>query len=345
MTLHLSPSEHHRYLTERIRPSMRFRGNDVRKWRARLLPKLAELLGDRPDRPCPLKPNRIWRQQHELGTIEKVSFASEPFSDVVAYVCIPKGLRPPYPFSICLQGHTTGMHHSIGVERLEDTKPMAVEGDRDFGLSSMRNGMAALCIEQRSFGLRRERKQEQVSKHGCHDAAAQALLLGRTLLGERVYDVSRGIDYLSARGDADMNRVGIMGNSGGGVVTIYAAALLRHRIAWAMPSCSFCTFRDSILSIDHCIDNFIPGLYKYAEMADVMGLFAPKPLLVVAGKEDTIFPLPGVRRAFRDLRRIYKAYEADSRCQLVLGNEGHRFYAATAWPALRRLLAGAQWSK
>ena len=48
-------------------------------------------------------------------------------------------------------------------------------------------------------------------------ADMRALLLGRTLLGERVFDVDRAIDYLESRGDVDMTTLGLMGNSGGGL--------------------------------------------------------------------------------------------------------------------------------
>jgi hypothetical protein len=205
----------------------------------------------------------------------------------------------------------------------------------------MRRGVAALCIEQRSFGERREQVQKRVSQHGCHDATMQALMLGRTLIGERVFDVDRGIDYLESRGDADMTRLGVMGNSGGGTISLFAAALL-PRIRFAMPSCYFCTFRDSIMSIYHCADNYLPGLLRHAEMADVMGLFAPRPVVLVAGSKDEIFPIGGVRRAFRHLRSIYRAAGAEDRCHLVVGPEGHRFYADLAWPRMLKEMTGAK---
>ena len=335
MKLHLSPTENHRDLMLRTTPTLAYDGSDVSKWQRRLRRKLRQLVGDMPKERCPLRPRLIWRRQHALGTIEKIAFTSEPYADVVAYVCLPKDVELPYTFMICLQGHSTGMHNSIAVQREDETKPHKVEGDRDFGLGCMRRGIAALCIEQRSFGERREQKQDHVAEHGCHDATMHALMLGRTLIGERVYDVDRGIDYLASRGDADMNCIGVMGNSGGGTISLFSAALL-PRIAVAMPSCYFCTFRDSIMSIYHCMDNYIPGLFKFAEMSDIMGLFAPKPVVIVAGKEDEIFPLAATRRAFKSLRRIYNACEARNRCHLVVGDGGHRFYASDAWPVMMK---------
>ena len=333
MPRHLSPSENHRYLMSQTEPALQYDGGDVRKWQTRLRRKLRQLIGDMPKERCPLRPRRLWQRRHRLGTIEKVVFTAEPHADVLAYVCLPKDIKPPYTFTICLQGHSTGMHNSIGVQLEDETKTIEVEGDRDFGLGCMQRGVAALCIEQRSFGERREQKQKLVATHGCHDATMHALMLGRTLIGERVYDVDRGIDYLAHRGDAHMKSIGVMGNSGGGTISVFAAALL-PRIAFAMPSCYFCPFRDSIMSIFHCMDNYVPGLLKYAEMADIGGLFAPKPVVLVAGKKDDIFPISATRRAFNDLRRIYNACGGAGRCHLVVGNGGHRFYADDAWPAM-----------
>lgn len=329
----LSPSRYHRSLWEKLEPTMAYSGGEVRPWQTSLRRTVRRLTGTQPADRCPLRPRRLWLRDHPLGTIEKIVFTAEPYADVLAYVCLPHGVRPPYTFMICLQGHSTGMHNSIGVQREDETLPLAVEGDRDFAIGCMRHGIAALCIEQRSFGERREQMQAAVSSHGCHDATMHALMLGKTLLGERVYDVDRGIDYLATRGDADMQRIGVMGNSGGGTISLFAAALL-PRIAFAMPSCYFCTFRDSIMSIYHCADNYIPGLLNVAEMSDVMGLFAPKPLVIIAGREDPIFPIAATRRAFKALQRIYQACDAKERCHLVVGNGGHRFYADDAWPVM-----------
>jgi hypothetical protein len=74
-------------------------------------------------------------------------------------------------------------------------------------------------------------------------------------------------------------------------------------------------------------------------MADVMGLFAPRPVVIVAGKTDPIFPLAGVRKAFRQLKKIYRAAGAEKRCHLVVGGGGHRFYARPAWEKMLKELA------
>ncbi len=44
------------------------------------------------------------------------------------------------------------MHQSIAVQRDNETQALEVKGDRDYALGYMRHGIAALCIEQQSFG-------------------------------------------------------------------------------------------------------------------------------------------------------------------------------------------------
>jgi len=141
-----------------------------------------------------------------------------------------------------------------------------------------------------------------------------------------------------------MATVGVMGNSGGGNTALFSTALL-PRIAFAMPSCYFFTFRDSLMAIYHCMDNYIPGLIQFAEVSDVTGLFAPKPMVVVAGREDPIFPFPATRRAFRELRKVYSAHGAADRCHLVVGSGGHRIYADGAWPVMLKEIRRLQASR
>ena len=72
-------------------------------------------------------------------------------------------------------------------------------------------------------------------------------------------------------------------------------------------------------------------------MADFAGLIAPRPLVVVAGHDDPIFPLAGVEEAFADIQAIYAAAGAPDRCRLVVGDGGHRFYPEEGWPVFRQM--------
>ncbi|NJL31030.1 MAG: hypothetical protein HC898_05065 [Phycisphaerales bacterium] len=333
---------------------LRFQGGDVSAWQKSLRRRLAVQMGydimPGKNKRVPLKVRTLWHHADMpwaagLGSVTKIVFTAEQGADVPAYVCLPHNVKPPYRWMICLQGHSSGMHNSLGILAKEDPTIInpspnvkQVEGDRDFALGCLKRGFAALCIEQRNFGERLfQARWEEWSKRVCLQPAMHSMMLGRTLAAERVFDVDRALDYLWTRKDVDRANVGVMGNSGGGTTSIYAGALL-PRVAFMMPSCSFCTYRGSIMSIYHCPDNYIPGLLRWAESADIVGLFAPKPVVVVAGNKDDIFPIQHVRKAYADLRKIYRAAGAEKQCQLVVGDGGHRFYADDAWPVLTKMI-------
>ncbi len=333
-----SPSVLHREMGKACEQALRYDGSDVVAWQETLRASLRALIGyygDTVVRP-PLDVRTLWRREHPLGVIEKIVFRAEAHVEVPAYLCIPKDVKPPYTWFICMQGHTSGMHNSIALD-CEEKEPMEVDGDRDFGLGCMRRGVAALCLEQRSFGLRREFIQPQHLDYLCHQAAMNALMLGTTLLAERIFDVDRAIDYLAERGDADMDRIGVMGNSGGGTTSLFAGALL-PRLRAVMPSCCFSTFLASIQAMFHCVCNYVPGILKVADMGDIAGLIAPRPLVIVSGREDGIFPLEPAQAEFARAAEVYSNLGASDLCRHVMCEGGHRFYADEAWPVMRALI-------
>ena len=265
-------------------------------------------------------------------------FASEPGLMIPAHLLLPKGSldhERKLAIVICLQGHSTGMHISLGREKYEGDHLTISDGDRDFALQAVSRGYAAVAMEQRGFG--ELDGTVSTGAHRCQQVSMQALMLGRTMIGERASDVSRLIDALSAFSQCDTRRIGLMGNSGGGTTT-YFAACLEPRIQIAMPSCYFCSLYDSIFSLHHCVCNYIPGMYRFFEMGDLALLIAPRPLIVVCGRDDVIFPLPGVLREFETVRQIYAAAGAPDRCQLIVGEGGHRFYAEQSWPVYADML-------
>ena len=72
----------------------------------------------------------------------------------------------------------------------------------------------------------------------------------------------------------------------------------------------------------------------YGESADVVGLIAPKPLVVVNGEKDTIFPIGAAKAQFKRLKEMYESVGAGEKCTHVIGPEGHRFYAEQAWEVM-----------
>jgi len=159
------------------------------------------------------------------------------------------------------------------------------------------------------------------------------------LLGERVWDISRSIDVLAHFEEIDIEKIGIMGNSGGGTASYYAACT-DERIKIAMPSCAVCSFGKSIGIMRHCDCNYLPHIAKYFDMGELACLIAPRPLIIVAGREDHGFLFDGVKSVYSVIEKIYK--KAGGECQLVVGSGGHRFYAKDSWKVFKKM---AKWQK
>ena len=202
-------------------------------------------------------------------------------------------------------------------------------GDRDFAKQIVARGQAALVMEQRGFGERGGTENGP----DCYQPAMAALLLGRTLVGERCWDVMRGIDCLENHfaDKIDLGKIALQGQSGGGTVTCYAAAL-DTRIAAAVPASAFCGYLESIGAQKHCTCNYVPGIMKYFDMGDLAGMTAPRPLAIVGGAKDPIFPIDSANREFAVAEKLYAAAGAPDKVRHVVGPEGHRFYAAQTWP-------------
>jgi len=331
-----APSQFHLHRLEQTTPELAWHGQPVGPWQQALRERLVDLMGGLDDERCDPNVEELEREETEGAVRRKLVFTSTPFADVPCHLLVPKGITGTVPGVICLQGHSTGMHISIGEAQYEGDEA-SIAGGRDIAIQAAANGYVALAVEQRCFGERKETLQEQRSNHGCLDASMHALLLGGTMIGERVWDVMRAIDLLRDQPEVDPDRIVVMGNSGGGTITFFTAAV-DDRVHLPVPSCYFCTFSACLMRIYHCTDNYIPGILKVADMGDIAGLFAPRPVIFVAGEEDPIFPIAGVREAFDRAQAIYAAAGCADRCRLIVGPAGHQFYPDLAWPEIRAVL-------
>lgn len=334
-----SPDLCHNELLASHTPLLRYReDNDFNTWRAEVKATLCDLIGDMPER-VSANVQIEWKEERDTYTEYRFTFDTEPSASVPCHLLIPHKAKKPCPVVICLQGHSSGMHISLGKMIYPGDEKSVKGGDRDFAIRIVREGYAALVLEQRAFG---ERKSEVMmrfdpeAKTTCMFPSLAALLLGRTIIGERVWDVSRAIDALSEFPEIDLDRVACMGNSGGGTATYYAACL-DERIKIAMPSCSVCSFNYSIGVRRHCTCNYIPKLAKYVDMGDLASLIAPRKLIVVAGEKDSGFKIEGTHQEYEIIEKIFERAGAKDNCRLVVGEEGHRFYADLAWPVFHEL--------
>ena len=130
------------------------------------------------------------------------------------------------------------------------------------------------------------------------------------------------LDFLLTQKEVDPARIGCMGLSFGGTMTTYISAL-DERIKAADIICYLTTTRHyAIETPNFCGSQFVPYLYKYA---DVAGLIAPSSLLVESGVNDTCFKFKFSRKAHIQLKRIYEAAGTKDRLEFDIFLGEHSF--------------------
>jgi dienelactone hydrolase len=322
----------------RLRFEARTRG-DAQVWQKQLASKLTELVGGFPAERRPLRPITLETRVFPGYSREKIVFDSRPGVSVLAYLLLPEMARRPAAVAICVPGHGRGVDDIVGIDDRGGERTDKAGYQHDFAIQAAEAGMAAVAIEPMAFGCRRDavNARQGLSRKACDPAAGGALLVGQTMIGWRVWDVMRTLDYIATRSELDSSRVGCMGISGGGMVTLFAAAL-EPRIRAAFVSGYLNTFRDSIGSLAHCIDNYVPGILNWAEMHDVAGLIAPRPLFVESGDKDNIFPIRASIESFNKVREVYGVFGAADRIEQEVFPGEHSFWGKRGIPFLARHL-------
>jgi len=321
-------------------PVLAFRRRGARstdEWQAELRQKLIECLGEVPQ-PEPLDARKLEESDQGDHLRQKWVVRTEADFWLPFYVLLPKGLESSVPAVIALHGHGPGKSRPVGIADTPAEVEKVFGGERDYGLQAVREGYVTLCPELRGFGECVDEDHRDVNyNESCRCSAGRSIMLGRTLLGERVWDVRRVIDYLYTRPDVDAERIACIGHSGGATVALFAAAV-EPRISVAVVSCYFCAWERSIYATYHCPCNYVPNLARFADCGDIGGLVSPRPQLFLAGQHDHIFPVDGVYAAYETVQDIYRSLNVEDRLELYVGPEGHRFYKQPVWPFLARWL-------
>jgi dienelactone hydrolase len=300
---------------------------EAESWQRQLRAKVTELIGGFPAKRTPLKSQTLEVRDFPDYRREKFVFESRPGLFVLGYLLAPRSAKPPHRAMICLPGHGRGVDDIVGINDKGQGRSDKDGYQHDFAIQCVEHGMAAVAIEQVGFGCRRDprARKKSLGTSSCRPAAGAALLLGETMVAWRVWDVMRTIDWIESRDDLDSDRVGCMGISGGGTITTFASAL-EPRIKIALISGYLNTFRDSILSISHCIDNYVPGILQWCEMYDVAGLIAPRPLFVESGDEDSIFPVEASRESFERVKKVYGVFGKPELAEQEVFHGKHSFH-------------------
>ncbi|NBD24406.1 dienelactone hydrolase family protein [Paenibacillus glycinis] len=305
------PDDYLKHLHESVPPAERFEAEtreEWKSWQERLRQSFIALLAVPADR-RELSP--VLLESVDCGgyTRQRVSIATFGTLTMPVYVLVPKAHDRERGAVIALHGHGYGSRDLVGLNPDGTDKTGDSGYQKNFAVELALRGHLVVAPELLGFG---DRKLAEDAERGdsCYRLSTNLLAMGQTMAGHRVFEALRCVDYLLARGDVDANRIGCMGISGGGLVASFAAAV-DERIKAAVVSGFANTFQASILAVPHCIDNFVPGLSRLAEMPDLLGLIAPRPLLIEAGTRDPIFPLHAVDEAYDKLKAIYALLAAE----------------------------------
>ncbi|MFW5689433.1 MAG: alpha/beta hydrolase family protein, partial [Spirochaetota bacterium] len=262
-----------------------------------------------------------------------------PRTEMPVYVLRPDDVKPPYPTMLALHGHGYGVKDIVGLWEDGGEREEPDGYHRDFAVELCRRGFAVVAPEISCFGERRtdfgylNTTLGQPVPTTCEHTAALAVHLGGSVAGLRVRDGVRLVDYLERNDEFDTGRLGAMGISGGGMHALFSSCL-DERIRAVVVSGYYSSFEASILAMHHCPCNYVPGLARFGEMSDLVGLVAPRPFFVESGTHDPIFPIEAVRAAVTRAREIYGVFGAEDAVGHDVFEGRHRINGEAAYAFL-----------
>lgn len=194
----------------------------------------------------------------------------------------------PFPAVVCVHGHGGSRHVVYDVETIY----------KGFAHSLAAAGYVTISAE--------------VGQHQVFES-------GRTLMGERLWDLLRCVEYLRSLKEVDAQRIGCAGLSLGGEMAMWLAAM-DEGIA-ATVSAGFLTMMDQ-MEKNHCPCWKFDGLRRRADWPDIYSLIAPRPLQCQNGWKEPPpdFVVSLARQAMAQIQPIYedlgqpKAVELHAHC-------------------------------
>jgi dienelactone hydrolase len=217
-------------------------------------------------------------------------------------VSVPSLRGEPLPAVVCLGGHGSNQYSPYDQHTFarEDAKP---ESDpyRGFGTVLATRGYVTISTT--------------VSQHKvCEE--------GRLLMGERLWDVIRCVDYIESMPQVDRSRIGCAGLSLGGEMAMWLGAVDERTAATV--SSGFLTTMDQ-MEQNHCMCWKFEGLRDLVDYADIYSLIAPRPLQCQNGLKEppTQFHVPLARQAMEEIRTIYRDLDRPENAVLDVHEAGH----------------------
>ena len=335
----LSPQRMFEQLAVEHTPVYSFGGKtkaDFNKWKQEALPKVLACLGDFPER-VPLEPELTAEWEHD-GLLKK-RYLIEVGKHISAAVvmCIPKDLTKgeKRPAILCWHGHGRfGKEAVMGNDSSAELRGDIEKHNYNYGHQMAKNGYVTFGIDWIGAGERNDSnkphfRSQAGARDWCNLYYLHATMLGMTSISINVTHGMAATDFACTLPYVDADRLGVMGLSGGGTMTLWSALCDKRMKAAEIMCYSDLWEVFGMHDTNYCGMQVAPGLYKLADLPDVQGLLAPKPLVVDIGVYDTCFNVDTALECYRKVERIYQAAGAADRLELDL------FPGEHAWGANR----------
>lgn len=213
---------------------------------------------------------------------------------------------------VYVQGHGSGIKDVLGLKRVEDTY------NNEIIVQLINKGYSIVTMEQFGYGDLSYENTISESEKNCYANTTILSMFGLNIIGMRVYQTLECVRYARAMSD----KIYMYGISGGGLVAGYTNVFARGLSGTVIASYTN-TFKESIMSMHHCICNFVPDIFDIGESYEVLSLAVPNRTLIVSGKKDMIFPIDGALKAFSYMEVIYDTFDAKDNITLEVFRGGH----------------------
>ncbi len=251
-------------------------------------------------------------------TIEKLLYESRPANLVSANLYVPEmcrnGKKHPVVLMVC--------GHSGNGKQYANYQAMC--------LALARKGFLTLILDPIEQGERGQfghlpAKDNPGLCYAHNIMGNQQALIGDFFGLWRAWDAIRGLDYLLSRPEADPARVGVTGNSGGGTLSTYVAAL-DPRVTMAAPSCFICSYGANLQNeLPSDAEQNPPGILAMGlDQADLLLTYAPRPTLILGQRED-FFDVRYTRKAADEMARVHRLLGSRGTASCFIGPTEHGF--------------------
>lgn len=238
----------------------------------------------------------------------------EPETYLALFLLVPEGANQNTEVFLCPPGHNGAGKYSVAGCREYSAVAEKIDAyGYDYGLQLARLGYVAVCPDCRGFGERREELSDALTlptglKGDCYRLAHMGEPLGIPAAGMLTWDLMRLIDWLEADGRFRTDTLGCLGFSGGGMQTLWLAAL-DDRVKTAVISGYLYGYRDALLTLNNnCSCNYVPHLWEHLDMGDIASLIAPRPLWVQSCRDDRLNGPRGIVNAIEQMEIVRRAY-------------------------------------